>query len=624
MCGICGSVQARPDGLLRAVQAQLTTQRHRGPDAEGWFEGGRAVIAQNRLSIIDLDTGDPPMTNESSTVGAVLNGEIYNFASLREGLAQRGHRFSSSGDTEALAHLAEESDAKELARALDGMFAFAVWRSGDEKLLLGRDRMGKKPLYYWNGGGTFVFASEIKGLLAHPSVPQRLDPRAISAYLTFGYVPTPFTFFEGIRSLPPAHVLTLEPGGEPLIERYWLLELPGVNGTAPLDIGLDEAASEVRRLLEAGIRRRLVSDVPLGAFLSGGIDSSAIVAMMAGVMGEPIKTFTIGFDDRDGFDERPFARAVAKQFGTEHHEAVAHPQTIELVERLVYHHDQPFGDSSAVPTFLLNGLAREHVTVALSGDGGDELFAGYERFAGALAVDWALRVPEAVRNAGERAVGSIPAAALRGRAGKAQRFAATVSDGLPFAYLGWVGYVPEQWRRRLLETPSDWARADYERRWQATRGARTLDRLLALNIDTYLVDDLLVKADRTSMAHGLEVRSPFLDTELVEFAARLKPGLKARGLSLKRVLKRAVVDLLPAEILSRPKRGFGVPLDRWFREDLQQYATTMLGDGARVRGHLRGDALDALLSEHQTGTAAHGQALWTLLTLELFLRKQGW
>lgn len=624
MCGICGSVQAGPDELLFSVRAQLAAQRHRGPDAEGWFDGGRAVVAQNRLSILDLKTGDPPMTNEDRTIGAVLNGEIYNFAALREALGRRGHRFSSSGDTEVLAHLAEESDASGLARELDGMFAFAVWSTNDQRLLLGRDRMGKKPLYYWHGGDTFVFGSEIKGLLAHPAVTRRLDPRAISAYLTFGYVPTPFTFFEGIRSLPPAHVLTLEPGSEPVIERYWRLDVPGLNGVVPLDIGLDEAAAEVRRLLEAAIRRRLVSDVPLGAFLSGGIDSSAIVAIMAGVMGEPVKTFTIGFDDRDGFDERPFARAVATHFGTEHHEAVAHPQTIELIERLVHHHDQPFGDSSAVPTFLLNGLAREHVTVALSGDGGDELFAGYERLAGALAVNAVGRLPEAVRDAGRRVVDALPPGAMQGRGVKAQRFAATVAEGLPLAYLGWVSYVSEPWRQRLVLHPSDWALDDYQARWSATSGARTLDRLLALNIDTYLVDDLLVKADRTSMAHSLEVRSPFLDTDLVEFAARLKPGLKIHGLSLKRVLKRAVGDLLPPEILSRPKRGFGVPLDRWFREELQQYTDSMLGDGARVRGHLRGEALDAMLVEHRSGRAAHGQALWTLLTLELFLRKHDW
>jgi asparagine synthase (glutamine-hydrolysing) len=624
VCGISGSVQVRPDEMLRATAAQLEAQRHRGPDAEGWFESGRGVIAQNRLSIIDLSTGDPPMTNEDASIGAVLNGEIYNFTELRDSLIRGGHRLASTGDTEVLAHLAEDHDAIGIAREIDGMFAFAIWKSSEEKLLLGRDRMGKKPLYYWHDSQTFVFSSEIKGLLAHPAVTRELDPRAISAYLTFGYVPTPSTFFKGIKSLPPAHVLTLTPGAEPKIERYWQLDVPGTGGAVSLDITMEEAAAEVRRLLERAIRRRLVSDVPLGAFLSGGVDSSAIVAVMAAVMGEPVKTFTIGFDDGDGFDERPFARAVAARFGTDHHEAVAHPQTVELVERLVHHHDQPFGDSSAIPTFLVNELARQHVTVALSGDGGDELFAGYERFAGGLAIDWALKAPAGLRGVGTRAVGGIPATALRGRVGKAQRFAATVAEGMPFAYLGWVSYVSEPWRQRLLEQPDDWGREDYRRCWETTAGAKTLDRLLALNLDTYLVDDLLVKADRMSMAHSLEVRSPFLDTELAEFAAKLKPGLKARGLSLKRVLKRSVADLLPPEILKRPKRGFGVPLDRWFREDLQSYTDSILGPSAAVRGHVRGDALDAMLAEHRAGKVGHGQSLWTLLTLELFLREQGW
>ncbi len=491
--------------------------------------------------------------------------------------------------------------------------------------MLGRDRVGKKPLYYWRSAGTFVFASEIKGVLAHPAVPCDLDPRAISAYLTFGYVPTPDTFFAGVKSLPPGHVLSLTPGGEPVIERYWELAVPGVDGGLPsLDIGLDEAATHVRQLLQDSIRRRLIADVPLGAFLSGGIDSSAIVALMAGVMGEPVKTFTIGFDDRDGFDERPFARAVATRFGTEHHESVVHPEAVELVERLVWHHDQPFGDSSAVPTFLLNQMTREHVTVALAGDGGDELFAGYERFAAGVAVDRVLTVPRRARTAGRHALDALPASALRGRVGRTQRFAAMVDAGMPQAYLGWISYVPEQWRQRLLPTHDDWAQRAYADQWRATEGARPLDRLLALNIDTYLLDDLLVKMDRMSMAHGLEVRSPFLDRELLEFVVRLKPGLKARGLSLKRVLKRAVADLLPKDILTRPKRGFGVPLDRWFRADLEAYTQSMLGAGAHVRGHVNGAALDQLLAEHRAGAAAHGHALWTLLTLELFLRRHDW
>jgi asparagine synthase (glutamine-hydrolysing) len=624
MCGICGSVQARADDLTRAIAAQLAVQRHRGPDAEGYFADGRGVIGQNRLSIIDLVTGDPPITNETGAIGTVLNGEIYNFQKLRDELRARGHELSSEGDTEVLAHLAEDHAPVALAQRLDGMFAFATWDRQRERLILGRDRIGKKPLYYWHSPDAFVFASEIKGVLAHPAVPCDLDENAISAYLTFGYVPTPHTFYAGIKSLPPASVLALEPGGEPIIERYWQLQVSGRDGAPePLDLGIEEAAREVRQLLHDAIRRRLISDVPLGAFLSGGIDSSAIVALMAGVMGEPVKTFTIGFEDRDGFDERPFARAVAKRFGTEHHESVVHPEAVELVERLVWHHDQPFGDSSAVPTFLLNQVAREHVTVALSGDGGDELFAGYERFAAGLAVDRVLALPGVVRDAGKRALDALPPGALRGRVGRSQRFAERVAEGMPWAYLSWISYVPEEWRRRLLVRPDGWARADYLRLWQSTEGARPLDRLLALNIETYLLDDLLVKMDRTSMAHGLEVRSPFLDTELVEFASRLSPSLKVRGPSLKRVLKRAVSDLLPKDILTRPKRGFGVPLDRWFREDLEAYTSSMLGASARVRAHLNGEALDQLLVEHRAG-ARHGHALWTLLTLELFLRRHEW
>jgi asparagine synthase (glutamine-hydrolysing) len=625
MCGISGYVGSSPADAAATISEQLRVQRHRGPDAEGYFHAGPGVIAQNRLSIIDLVHGDPPVTSEDETVGAVLNGEIYNFRSLREELRERGHRLATDGDTEVIAHLAEELTAVDVGKKLDGMFAFATWDRGRERLMLGRDRTGKKPLYYWHSPNTFVFASEIKGVLAHPDVPRELNPRAIDAYLNFGYVPTPETFFAGIRSLPPGHVLTVSTGSEPVIERYWQLRVPGVDGGGDsLDLGLDEAALEVRRLLTESIRRRLVSDVPLGAFLSGGIDSSAIVALMAGVMGEPVKTFTMGFEDRDGFDERPFARAVAERFGTDHHDEVVHPNAVELVERLVWHHDQPFGDSSAVPTFLLNEVARRHVTVALSGDGGDELFAGYERFAAGIAVDHVLTVPGPIRRAGRSALDALPPSALHGRIGRAQRFAAMVEEGMPWAYLGWISYVPESWRRRLLERPDDWARRQYEDLWRQTGGAKPLDRLLSLNIETYLLDDLLVKMDRTSMAHGLEVRSPFLDTELVEFASRLAPSLKVRGLSLKRVLKRAVRDLLPEDILSRPKRGFGVPLDRWFRQDLDIYTQSMLGQGARVRGHLNGGAIDQLLAEHRGGAAGHGHALWTLLTLELFLRRHDW
>jgi asparagine synthase (glutamine-hydrolysing) len=624
MCGIAGVIGGDGRDLAAIVQAQLRVQQHRGPDAAGAFVRGAGAIAQNRLAIIDVEHGDPPITTEDDRIGAVLNGEIYNFRELRSSLQAAGHVFATGCDTEVIAHLAEDASPLELTRRLDGMFAFAVWDSAQERLVLGRDRFGKKPLYWWWSGGTLVFASEIKGVLVHPDVPRRLDPGAIPAYLNFGYVPTPRTFFDGIHSLAPGHLLTLLRGGEPQLECYWRpprREDPSRRATPPLE----EAAASVKRLLDGAVRRRLVADVPLGAFLSGGIDSSAIVASMARTSGERVTTFTIGFDDREGYDERPYARAVAARYATDHHEFVVQPNAVDLIEQLVWHHDQPFGDSSAIPTYLLNQLTREHVTVALCGDGGDELFAGYERFAGGLAVRNYQAVPDPVRTVVRRGLSVAPPGALHGRVGNLRRFAAAAELGMPDAYLGWVSFIDEPTRQALLADPSDWARSAYAEEWRSSEGLETLDRLLDLNLRTYLVDDLLVKADRMSMAHGLEVRSPFLDSELAEYAIGLAPRLKLRGLSFKRVLKHALRDELPAEILRRRKRGFGVPLDRWFREDLAGYVAQTLGsEDARVRRHLSGAAVDALIAEHRDGRRNRGGALWTLLTLEVFLRKEDW
>jgi asparagine synthase (glutamine-hydrolysing) len=626
MCGISGVAAADGRGLSGVVEAQIALLDHRGPDAFGSFPGSGAVIAQNRLAIIDLVTGDPPITNEDSSVAVVQNGEIYNYADLRHELEQRGHQFRSHGDTEVIAHLAEDHEPVEVAKRLDGMFAFAVWDERGGRLVLGRDRLGKKPLYYWSGGGRFVFGSELKAVFADPAVPRRLDEAAIPAYLTFGYVPTPRTFFEGVYSLPPGHVLTLEPGKEPAVEPYWQPPVAGLNGTPSLDLSLDEAAREVRRRLEAAVRRRLISDVPLGAFLSGGIDSSAIVGIMAGQIDRPVQTFTIGFDDQEGFDERPYGRLVAERHGADHHEFVVHPDAVDLVERLVWHHDQPFGDSSAVPTFLLSQVTRTGVTVALSGDGGDEAFAGYERFAAGLVARRYAKLPAPLRSAAGSAIGLLPRSALRGRAGSLQRFAAVAERGLPDAYRSWISYVQDGERDALVDGHgSNWALDDYSRIWASSAGAAPLNRLLDLNLRTYLLDDLLVKTDRMSMAHGLEVRCPFLDTDVITFAAQLPPALKARGFTLKRVLKAAVRDLLPEEILDRPKRGFGVPLDRWFRQDLRDYVSGTLGaPDARVKRHLSGEAIDRMLAEHDSGQRSHGHALWTLLTLEVFLRREDW
>jgi asparagine synthase (glutamine-hydrolysing) len=626
MCGICGVVGPGARDRRAVVDAQLAALEHRGPDARGSFRGTQATIAQNRLAIIDLVTGDPPITNEDRMVAVVLNGEIYNFRELREELLERGHELHSRGDTEVIAHLAEELPPIELARRLDGMFAFAVWDERRGRLVLGRDRVGKKPLYYWCSGGRLVFGSEIKALFADPAVPRRLDAKAIPAYLSFGYVPTPRTFFEGVRSLPPGHVLTFAAGGEPLIERYWQAPVAGVDGAAYLDLSLREAAAKVRSRLADAVAHRLISDVPLGAFLSGGIDSSAVVGIMASQLDRPVQTFTIGFEDREGFDERAYGRLVAQRHATDHHEFVVEPRAVDLIERLVWHHDQPFGDSSAVPTFLLSELTRGEVTVALSGDGGDEGFAGYERFAAGLAARRFAALPGPLRRTAVGAAGLLPAAALSGRGGRLQRFAGVAEQGLPDAYRAWISTIQDPERDALLDgRRDDWAAGDYRAIWESSAGARPLDRLLDLNLRTYLLDDLLVKTDRMSMAHGLEVRCPFLDAELLTFAARLPPAFKARGLSLKRVLKAAIADLLPRQVLHRSKRGFGVPLDRWFREDLHGYVASTLGaDDARVKHHLAAEAVDHLIAEHDSWRRNHGHALWSLLTLEVFLRREGW
>jgi asparagine synthase (glutamine-hydrolysing) len=624
VCGIAGAVDLRAHDGRASVERQLRHLDHRGPDSSGVFAGRGAVIGQTRLAVIDLVTGDPPVTGENGHVGVALNGEIYNFYALRDELRLRGHKLTTDGDTETIAHLAEDLEPVEVARRLEGMFAFAVWDDRRQRLVLGRDRLGKKPLYYWYDSGRLVFGSEIKAVLAHPLVGREPDPAALPAYLTFGYVPTPGTFFAGVQSVPPGHVLTLDSSGLRL-ERYWAPAVPGRDGVTVLDLEPKAAAAEIRTRLEAAVRKRLVADVPLGAFLSGGVDSSAIVGIMARHSSRPVRTFTIGFEDDEGFDERPYARAVAQRFGTEHVEFVVKPDAVDLMERLLWHHDQPFGDSSAIPTFLLSELTRRHVTVALCGDGGDELFAGYERFAAALVLDRYRRLPAPVRRAVAAGTSLLPPNGMHGRVKSVHRFMARSEREVHEAFLTWVSYVPEEWRRQLLQSSENWGVDDYRRKWAETEGGGVLDRLLQLTLRTYLLDDLLPKVDRMAMAHGLEVRSPFLDHALIEFALRLPNDARVKAMKGKRALKMALEDLLPKDILHRRKHGFAVPLDRWFRSDLRPYLEAMLGArDARLRNHVAPEALDRMLAEHQAGVANHRDSLWTLLTLEVFLRRESW
>jgi asparagine synthase (glutamine-hydrolysing) len=633
MCGIAGEIGA-PDGGASSAPSQLGCLRHRGPDAEGVFEAAGGWVGQTRLAIIDLQHGDPPISNEDGTIGVALNGEIYNYRELRSELRRSGHRLATEGDTEVIAHLAEAHDPVAVARRLEGMFAFAIWDQRRGRLVLGRDRFGKKPLYYWHQGGHLVFGSEIKSLLANPRVPRRLRAAAIPDFLTFGYVPTPETFFEGVRSVPPGHVLIAEADREPRVERYWAAQYPGASGVERLRGSQEVAAGAVLDKLRSAVERRMIADVPFGAFLSGGTDSSAVVALMAQASDQRVSTFTIGFDDAEGYDERPYARAVAERYRTDHTEFVVKPDASELIERLVWHHDQPFGDSSALPTFILSELTAGHVKVALCGDGGDELFAGYERFAAALAVARYEKLPRQLRVGVRRVAEMLPPTAARGRAAKVRRLLLRSDLSTPMALLAWVSYVPAEWKAALLAGSPSGAGIDasvapgisaYQDIWRQSAGAHPLDRLLDLNLRTYLLDDLLPKVDRMSMAHGLEVRAPFLDRELAELAFRLSPAARLRGLSLKRVLRTAVRDLLPREILQRPKRGFGVPIDQWFRQDLALYVQGMLGTReSRVRDYLAPAAIDAIVREHQGGSVNHGNVIWSLLTLEIFLRREGW
>jgi asparagine synthase (glutamine-hydrolysing) len=620
MCGIAGYVLR--DGVASAatVTRQLEVLRLRGPDAEGIFQQGRAAIGQTRLSIIDLATGDPPIVTADGTCGVAFNGEIYNYAALHSQAAARGAVFRTQGDTEVLAQLSWlDDDPVAITRQLDGMFAFAVWDTKRDRLLLGRDRFGKKPLYYWTDGRTFVFGSEIKALLRHPDVPRRVDHSVVPTYLRFGYVPSPRTFYDGIVSVPPGHVVIVDRELRVTTKEFWRPPLVGVDAEQ-LDLSPAEAARTTLHLLRAAVEKRMVADVPIGAFLSGGVDSSAVVALMAQAATGPVRTFTIGFDDTSGFDERPHARLVAERFGTEHTEFVVTPDAASLVERLVEAHDQPFGDSSAVPTYLLSELTRQHVTVALCGDGGDELFVGYERFAAGLgAAAWS-RVPRAGRSAASRIAHLVPGGQ---RSQRIERLLDNAGHGLPEAFRRWIAFIPEADVRQLAPWDDGWGLADYQAIWDRSRGATTLNRLIDLTLRTYLLDDLLPKVDRTGMANSLEVRSPFLDHELVEMALRLPGRVRLRGFGLKRVLKDAVRGLVPDEVLDRPKHGFGVPLDRWFREDLQPMVDATIGSAdGHVRTLLQPAPLDRILAEHASGQVNHGHALWTLLTLELFLRRE--
>ena len=589
---------------------------HRGPDSDGERVDDRAALGIRRLRVIDLVTGDQPLSNEDGSIWTVFNGEIYNYRELRSELLERGHRLATTSDTEVVPHLYEELGDRFVER-IDGMFALAVWDENTGTLVLARDRLGKKPLLYREHDGELAFASEHAALLAGTG-PLPVDLNAIRLYLHLGYVPAPHDAFVGIRKLPPAHTLVWR-DGRSSIRRYWSLPAPGT-----LRISEGDAIAELRAHLERAVARRLVADVPIGAFLSGGVDSSAVVAMMA-KLSATVRTFTIAFGEAD-FSEAAHARRIAERFGTEHHEFVVEPSALEVLPVLVHHYGEPYADSSAVPTYYLSRLTRGHVTVALNGDGGDETFAGYERYFAARLAASLDAIPLGARRPAFAALAKLLPDSLspRSRPRRLRRF--LLAAALPPAerYARWTGVFDPSTLDSLLDEGFRRSTGAAVDEFWADGSMSHADPVAAAQLHDfahYLPDDLLVKVDIASMANSLEVRSPFLDRELVEFAVRLPTSLKIRGAERKYLLKRALEGIVPRENMYRRKQGFAIPIGEWFRGELRRYVeNVVLDERSRSRGYFAPAMLERYVRAHTSGAADHTAGLWALLMLELWHR----
>jgi len=621
MCGIVGQVRPRDEAVDRDLAVRMCRElEHRGPDVRGIDQRENVALGIQRLRVIDLTGGDQPVHNEDRTVSVVLNGEIYNYRELRRELRRNGHVLRTDGDTEVIAHLYEEHGV-DCVRKLHGMFAFALWDQRRGQLLLARDRVGKKPLLYALRDGTITFASEMAALLADPEIEREVDPEAIDAYLALGYVPDPRTAIRGVSKLPPAHTLLMR-GSEVRISRYWKLDYG-----EKLDVTADEAREMVRSELREATRRRLVADVPLGAFLSGGIDSSAVVATMAEQSAAPIRTFSIGFDQED-HDELPHARRIAELFATDHQEFRVHPEAVEVVPRMVRHYGEPFADPSGIPSFYLSELTRRHVTVALNGDGGDESFGGYTRYVANALADRLDALPSPLRRAAGAAAGRVPPLGrTTSPMNRARRLGRTLALTPAERYARYMSWFDREERSRIYADGFAPAGAIGEETiaaaWAGASGADPIDRMLEVDARTYLVGDLIAKIDIATMAYGLEARSPFLDHQLMQLAASLPAAFKVRGRQKKWILREAMRGTLPDDILDRPKQGFSVPLSAWLRTDLEPWAREILLDRSTTdRGYFEPAAVVALLDRHAaSGGDGDAKRIWALVMLELWHRE---
>lgn len=623
MCGIYGALGlkrgARPAGatLSRMAAACL----HRGPDDEGRYVDADILLGMRRLSIIDVAGGHQPIANEDATVHVVCNGEIYNYRELTAELTRAGHRFATRSDTEVLVHLYEEHGDAFVTR-LNGMFAFALWDARRRRLLIGRDRLGIKPLYYREDGATLTFASEAKSILAATGTTAALDRAALAEYLALGYVAAPASLFEGIRKLPPGCLLSCA-GGHVHVARYWA-------PSPAIDESLDEAgcATQVRGRLERAVVSQMVSDVPLGAFLSGGIDSSAIVAFMARHSREPIRTYSIGFEANRGaayYNELPWARQIARLFGTDHHEIVVKPDVVRLLPRLLWHLDEPVADAAFITTYLVAEFARRDVTVILSGVGGDELFGGYRRYLGAYYDAYYERIPRWLRSGVLqpvlRALPSDRHSALLNLARHARTYALSHDEPFEERYRSYVNVFSRLAAAEVLRDAPGGRRDALDAAFAEVAGADSFARAARVDLVTQLPDDLLMLTDKATMAASLECRVPFLDNDVVDLALRVPSRLKIRGRSLKHLLKQALADVLPGEILRRRKRGFGAPIGAWFRSELAWLVRRVLSRAAvEDRGLFDWPAVERTIALHEASRQDNTDRLLALTSAELWCR----
>ncbi len=612
MCGIAGFIDPGVDAAVAAerLRPMLGAIRHRGPDDEGAYVETGAALGMRRLSIIDLATGRQPIHNEDRTVWVVFNGEIYNYTALKAELEGRGHRFYTASDTETIVHAYEEWGDEAFTR-LRGMFGVALWDTRSRTLVLARDRAGIKPLYYAGAGGGLFFGSEVKAILASGAIAPRLDPAALDHYLAFLYTPRESSVFAGIDKLPPGHLLRWSEG-RLSIRRYW--EVPSIERQPE-----ENVVPALRAVLRDAVRSHLMSEVPLGAFLSGGVDSSLVVGLMAQESSRPVKTFSIGFDE-PRYDELEHARVVAAHFGTDHHEFVVKPDALAIIDDLVSHFDEPFGDASAIPTWYVSQMASRHVTVVLSGDGGDELFGGYDRYIPhprVAAFDrWA---PPGSRGVAGLIWPKLPHGA-RGR-----NFLRRVARDSRGRYADAMTFFQRDERAALLSPEiraglrGDDPESRFNRRFDRFARLPWDAQMMRVDFETYLPEDILTKVDRMSMAHSIESRVPLLDNEVIEFAAQLPCALKIRNGRRKHVLKEAAAGLLPPEILTRRKQGFGVPLGVWFRGETRSlFSDVLLSTRARERGYFDRRFVERLVSEHLSGRRDHTLRLWGLVVFELW------